>query len=154
MLCINRADDEEKGQQIAMMREIYSSATTALIWLRKETQLVRAAFEVMKSLTPLWLDRTTKGVDDTNYLAALMFQMPENESNLGTIGNCFYISQDIKPYHLRGKIGCSDDEIFKFRDAGIWQTIDDIFQNTYFQRCWIVQEVAVANVPHVICGSI
>lgn len=108
----------------------------------------------MESLALLWLNRTTKGVDDTNYLPALMFQRPENESILGTIESCFHISHDCQPYHLRRKIECSDDEIFKFRDAGIWQTIDDIFQNTYFQRCWIVQEVAVANVPYVVCGRL
>jgi hypothetical protein len=153
-LCINQADNEEKSQQVGMMRGIYSSATTVMIWLGKETQLVRAAFEVMKSWALLWLHRTTKGVDDTNYLAALMFQRPENESILGTIESCFHISHDGKSYHLRRKIGCSDDEIFKFRDAGIWQTIDDTFQNTYFQRCWIVQEVAVANVPYVVCGRL
>lgn len=30
-LCINQADNEEKSQQVGMMREIYSSATTVLI---------------------------------------------------------------------------------------------------------------------------
>jgi hypothetical protein len=153
-LCINQDDDEEKSQQVGMMRDIYSSATTVFIWLGKETQLVRKAFEVMESLALLWLDRTTKGVNDTNYLAARIFQKPENESILGNIGSCVHISHDYKPYHLRREIGCSDDEIFQFRDASIWQTIDDIFQNTYFQRCWIVQEVAVANVPYVVCGRL
>jgi hypothetical protein len=153
-LCINQADNEEKSQQVGMMREIYNSATTTLIWLGKETQLVRAAFEVMKSLALLWLDRATRGVDEMNYLAALVFQRPENESILGTIRSCFHLSYDLKPYDLQRKIGCSDDEIFKFRDADIWQTIDNIFQNTYFQRCWIVQEVAVADIPYVVYGSL
>jgi hypothetical protein len=138
-----------------MMREIYNSATTVFVWLGKETQLVREAFEVMESLALLWLDATTRGVDDTNYLAARIVQKPpENESILGTIKSCVHISHDHKPYELRRKIEYSDDEIFKFRDASIWRTIDDIFQNTYFQRCWIVQEVAVANVPYVVCGRL
>ncbi|KAK7179105.1 HET-domain-containing protein [Paraphaeosphaeria sporulosa] len=153
-LCINQADKEEKSHQIAMMQQIYSSATRVLIWLGKETQLVRAAFEIMKPLALLWLDRATKGVDEMNYLAARIFQRPKNKSILGTITDCFHFSYDLKLYDLQRKIECSDDEIFKFCDADIWQTIDNIFQNTYFQRCWIVQEVAVADVPYVVYGNL
>jgi hypothetical protein len=153
-LCINQDDDEEKSQQVAMMREIYSSATRVLIWLGKKTQLVQAAFNVMKSLALLWLDRVTKGVDEENYLAAQIFQRPKNGSILGTITDRFHLSYDLKLYALPRKLESSDDEIFKFGDAKIWQTIDSIFQNTYFQRCWIVQEVAVADVPYVMYGDL
>jgi hypothetical protein len=149
-LCINQADNEEKSQQVAMMREIYGSATRVFIWLGKETQLVRAAFEVMKSLALLWLDRATKGVDELNFLDARIFQRPKNESILGTITDCFHFSYDLEPYELQRKIKCPDDQIFKFRDADIWQTMNNIIQNTYFRRCWIVQEVAVADVLYVV----
>ena len=108
----------------------------------------------MKSLALLWLDRATKGVDEENYLAALILQRPKNGSILGTITDSFHFSYDFNFYGLQRKIECSDDEIFKFWDANIWQTIDNIFQNTYFQRCWIVQEVAVADVPYVVYGDL
>ncbi|ENH68160.1 Heterokaryon incompatibility protein 6, OR allele [Fusarium oxysporum f. sp. cubense race 1] len=32
-ICINQADNKEKGQQVAMMGSIYSSATQVLVWL-------------------------------------------------------------------------------------------------------------------------
>jgi hypothetical protein len=53
----------------------YCSNTATTV--AKETQLIRAAFELLNSLALLWLDRATKGVDETNYLGALTYQRPE-----------------------------------------------------------------------------
>lgn len=43
-ICINQADDIEKGQQVALMRETYSSASNVRVWFGLETPLTALGF--------------------------------------------------------------------------------------------------------------
>ncbi|KAH7161688.1 heterokaryon incompatibility protein-domain-containing protein [Dactylonectria macrodidyma] len=48
-ICINQKDDEERGQQIQIMADIYSAATRTLIWLGKETSdTIRAVAAIQR----------------------------------------------------------------------------------------------------------
>lgn len=46
-ICINQNDREERSQQVAMMREIYASATQVIIWLGEGTGESDAAFNAL-----------------------------------------------------------------------------------------------------------
>jgi hypothetical protein len=37
-ICINQEDNDEKGQQVSLMSEMYSEAVTVVIWLGKELE--------------------------------------------------------------------------------------------------------------------
>ncbi|KAM5369986.1 hypothetical protein ACJZ2D_008669 [Fusarium nematophilum] len=47
-ICINQKDDEERGQQIQIMADIYSAAARTLIWLGKETSDTIHAFAAIQ----------------------------------------------------------------------------------------------------------
>jgi hypothetical protein len=49
-VCIDQDDDIEKGQQVALMSDIYKQATRVLIWLGEDTEDTREAILLMKVL--------------------------------------------------------------------------------------------------------
>lgn len=46
-VCINQDDPDEKGHQVALMSDVYRSATRTLIWLGTEDRETRAAVELL-----------------------------------------------------------------------------------------------------------
>lgn len=48
-VCINQGDVSERQSQVAMMGEIYTLASSVLVWLGADTALSRAAFQAMNS---------------------------------------------------------------------------------------------------------
>jgi Heterokaryon incompatibility protein (HET) len=63
-VCINQADDEERGSQVAMMRRIYESAHSIPIWLGEPRNLTRQALKFIEHVaagneaTPVSADET------------------------------------------------------------------------------------------------
>ena len=49
-ICINQADPEERGQQIQLMREIYSQAKKVIVWLGREQDDSTLALQTMHRL--------------------------------------------------------------------------------------------------------
>ncbi|KAL8740940.1 MAG: hypothetical protein Q9184_008441, partial [Pyrenodesmia sp. 2 TL-2023] len=49
-VCINQKDTEEKNQQVALMRRIYSAASAVLIWLGEPSHDSHAAFELIPEI--------------------------------------------------------------------------------------------------------
>ena len=49
-VCINQQDNEEKGQQVGMMAEIYKMASEVLIWLGEATEQTSTAFDALHKL--------------------------------------------------------------------------------------------------------
>ncbi|CAO2651348.1 Nn.00g096450.m01.CDS01 [Neocucurbitaria sp. VM-36] len=47
-ICINQSDNEEKGVQVSMMRDIYKRAANVILWLGKEEQHDRHAIRLME----------------------------------------------------------------------------------------------------------
>ncbi|PQE32216.1 heterokaryon incompatibility protein [Rutstroemia sp. NJR-2017a WRK4] len=58
-ICINQADVIEKGKQVQMMREIYSSAELVFSWLGEGLETVASAFEIIGKIA-----RETKDISD------------------------------------------------------------------------------------------
>ena len=49
-ICINQNDPEERGQQVRLMRDIYSSATCVRVWLGDSNERTKDAFEWLTTL--------------------------------------------------------------------------------------------------------
>lgn len=50
-ICINQGNPEEKGTQVAMMRDVYKQAQQVLIWLGERDDLDDKAFDLIKDLS-------------------------------------------------------------------------------------------------------
>lgn len=121
-LCINQSDDVETSRQVSIMAEIYSHASRVLIWLGEETEEVRDAFETVEK--------------------ALSYFPPENEDS----------NTDKKPVQ-RLVDGLTTPhsgirQLFSFN----WIPLGKLLARTWFQRKWVIQEVAHAREAVLLCG--
>ncbi|KAH8820736.1 heterokaryon incompatibility protein-domain-containing protein [Xylogone sp. PMI_703] len=157
-ICINQNDLEEKSKQIPLMRDIYASAKSVLLWLGSSFRGVETAFTVFSYLAQLALEKHPTGKPDTvtpeQFLANSIIMRPKHGSLIRQ-KELILATHDrnemyIERFGLRPDL--THDERFRFGDDETWEAIDTLFGNSYFQRCWIVQEVAVAEVVYVICG--
>jgi len=159
-VCINQKDNNEKSKQIPLMRDIYACARSVLIWLGPSFPGVKTAFEILPYLTFVGVERHSTGKPDTekieDILAGRMEKRPEHGSIIQTRENYIFVSHDrdsLLRHTLERHPELDDDAIFKFDDDNAWRAIDTLFGDSYFERSWIIQEVAVAEAAHVVCGA-
>ncbi|KAK4099351.1 HET-domain-containing protein, partial [Parathielavia hyrcaniae] len=100
-ICINQADDQEKSQQLPLMRDIYSRAKKVVVWPGDELDSNMALWTIKRVLS-----------------ASLHFEAPEEEMR------DFF-----------------DDEW----DRRAWRSMTKLFENPYFTRMWVVQEVVLGS---------
>ncbi|KFA71993.1 hypothetical protein S40288_08080 [Stachybotrys chartarum IBT 40288] len=158
-VCINQADKEEKSKQIPLMREIYASARSVLTWLGPSFPGVEEAFKIFRSLALVGIERHPTGRPDTekieDILAGNMRERPKHGSIIQARGDIMHCSHDRDSLifdTLKRYPKLDDDTIFEFDNDEVWKAIDGLFGDSYFQRSWIIQEVAVAEAVYVVCG--
>lgn len=159
-VCINQSDEKEKSKQIPLMRDIYGIAKSVLIWLGPSFRGVTAAFEVLPYLAIVGVERHPTGKPDTEKLEDLLVgsikERPEHGSIIHTQNDLLFVTHDrdsILRHTIKRRPELNDDAIFRFDDDEAWIAIDRLFGDSYFQRSWIIQEVAVAEAVYVVCGS-
>ncbi|KAF5539777.1 het-domain-containing protein [Fusarium napiforme] len=159
-VCINQDDPEEKSKQIPLMREIYASAKAVLTWLGPDFPGAKEAFQIFPYLSLVGVERHPTGKPDTekieDLVATTITQRPKQGSIIRSQGDYMFFSHDrdaVIWQTIRRQPELDDERIFKFHDQTAWDAIDRLFFNSYFQRSWIIQEVAVAEIIYVVCGS-
>ncbi|KAN0095966.1 Heterokaryon incompatibility protein (HET) domain containing protein [Hyaloscypha variabilis] len=155
-LCINQKDLDEKSKQIPMMRDIYSGATMVLVWLGEGSVMNEAALEVIQSLALLCLQRLKSHLHETPVPGVAQMLRERPKGSLFTSDKDIYWTSRrsdwrVKPYALPRRPELSDDAIFKFEDRKLWQKIDTMFASSYFERSWVIQEVAVGREVFIVC---
>ena len=122
-ICINQEDLEERSQQVALMRSIYSIAKMGIIWLGD--------------------------ADSTSYQA--MTSVPELYSNLclhfESQGTDFLKNT---PY---GKRLEGTEYIFPGIESTHWTALTHLLKRQWFQRVWVAQEATANSETIVCCGQ-
>jgi hypothetical protein len=116
-VCINQLDDEEKGQQVQLMRTIYSSAERTLIWLghrndRHEQGISKAA--TLSLEIGLWILQKSIKAKDCPTISVWNSKRNQTRILLPFSGE-FYIA------------------------------LISMLKRPWFQRAWVVQEVVVSK---------
>ncbi|KPA38422.1 heterokaryon incompatibility protein [Fusarium langsethiae] len=124
-ICINQSDADERGQQVALMRDIYQSAWQVAVWIG-----------------PL---------DEDSQLAFLALHWLSRESKRQNPMEGFYrqgFSLDLRPLMI--VLPSYENPMTK----AAYRALFHFFTRPYWRRMWIVQEVAMGkpNTP-VICGD-
>ena len=122
-VCIHQEDQDERSAQVALMSDIYSKATSVIVWLGKEDESARRALRLQHSLGPV-LQRIQ---EEGRWQILLHFPFDHID---------FYRFIDIEP--------------FQHVD---WIAYVEFHKRTWFHRTWIVQEVALAQKLVVLCGG-
>lgn len=124
-ICINQDDIEEKNQQVPQMAKIFGNATRVLVWLGSEISESEAVLQMLSTLARLWISREVKRQKEGELIMLSWAEIDQDEAPLLAIG-----------------------------DRALWDTIYELMNRTYFERTWVVQEIALAKDPRVISGSL
>jgi hypothetical protein len=120
-ICINQRDIAERNSQVGMMRDIYSSAVSVMVWLGPATP------------------QSDMGVD----MVQTLLRAKETQGKFGDTPD-FLISMD---HGHRKRLGLS------IQGSEVYEFYTSLFQRSWFERIWIVQEVAVSRHCFLLCGS-
>ncbi|TGJ80421.1 hypothetical protein E0Z10_g8341 [Xylaria hypoxylon] len=124
-VCINQSDLKEKGQQILLMRLIYSRARRVLIYLGPTNSNVSQAMESIRVL-----NSKMRALHFRRYISRL------NSFGSWTRGLFEYLpSQKPLPADFD------------------WSHVVRLLQRPWFERTWIIQEAILAERGLVICGD-
>lgn len=127
-ICINQEDLEERNRQVEMMWRIYRCADQVIVWLgidrREEMERVKRMIYRLIAMDI----RINKECDKTGL-------SPQNYWD--SIDQAQYLKDSGLP-------ALSDD---------VWWSFCVFWRRTWFQRLWVLQEVAIAKSIVILCGE-
>ncbi|XEV04947.1 hypothetical protein FSHL1_010234 [Fusarium sambucinum] len=128
-ICINQQDNTERGIQVSMMSEIYSKATSVLIWIGEEESNSDLAFDSVPVLSRAFEE---------------VKMSPESALTPPDV------------IHMDILLGLPEIQHFTRQEKAskTWMAWHTLYRRSYFTRAWIFQEIILAG-PRgiVICGT-
>lgn len=136
-LCINQADDREKGHQVGQMKDVYEKAERVLIWLGP-------------------------ALEDTD---SLMVRYPNNlgRFNHHSLSTFVQNAMTLLEEQTRGRAKSLQNlrsawrlvvlQLGETHIAYLRSVLGYVVKHTWFKRVWIIQEVGSARAAHVLCGT-
>lgn len=123
-ICINQEDFKERNVQVAMMGDIYASASGTLLWLGSNTTDLEVALPGMALIHDILANHD---------LASASQESPRDESCLQAIG-----------------INTPEEDWFYVWDT-FYRFLE---RRRYFYRAWVSQECGLSNCITIRCGHI
>lgn len=117
-VCINQQNHEERGQQVALMKQIYTQAQGVLIWLGQDHD----------KDTHLAFDLATNIADSCCRVLRI------NISDVSRVNVRQALDQ------VGAKISANISQ-----DPDKWRAIQHLYQRPWFQRIWVIQEAHSAK---------
>ncbi|KLU87143.1 hypothetical protein MAPG_06147 [Magnaporthiopsis poae ATCC 64411] len=124
-LCINQDDDGERAMQVAVMGQIYSAAARTLVWLGSRDGDTQGALDLVCSIVRAWDDRLPAS-----------YEMRDDTAESGLV--------------VCGSGSAKDVGDLKQED---WALLAQLYQNKWFRRRWVIQEVVCSQSPEVVWGK-
>ncbi|KAI0124139.1 heterokaryon incompatibility protein [Xylariales sp. AK1849] len=132
-ICINQEDEQEKAHELLTLRKVYGSAQLVVGWLGVKMEHTDAAMvalaEIEDSMPPNWGDPGDKEQHPEDYSPT--HEWAKKVTHIWADGPDGAIS-----FTLPHWIGCND-----------------FMHRTYFQRRWILEELAMARYPTFLIGD-
>lgn len=125
-ICIDQENDKEKELQIPLMRDIYSNARQVVLWLGEGTPQSDEALSFISDLTKEIQSARQQGLRVTEQpLFRQLIDAAGTGSNHPPTGT----------------------------QATFFANVFEIFNRDWWRRVWIIQEVALARDPWLVCGG-
>jgi hypothetical protein len=128
-LCINQSSITERNEQVAIMRDIYNTAATTIVWLG---DMADDSDDAM-ALVPDLIQVRAAFCGETNGA----WESPNKVQSIHALAE-----EDLDSYHIRPVL----DE--KRRTAFL-----RLLDRPWFSRVWVVQETVMARKTQVFCGT-
>jgi hypothetical protein len=123
-ICINQSDLEERSQQVLLMASIYRQARGVLVWLGEETEDVKFSFESIKMANSFFPPPEAEFTDEATMRQAIT-------------EDAYALSDEGKP------------NLFEYD----WNPIVCLLRRPWFERKWVIQELAHAREAALIIGN-
>lgn len=123
-ICINQCDLEERSQQVLLMAEIYRKADEVLIWLGEETEDVKSSFESILVAQSFFPPSDFQANDEAD-LRQKILEVTEALSDIGA------------------------PNLFNYD----WNPLISLLLRPWFQRKWVIQELAHARDATLVIGK-
>lgn len=126
-LCIDQDDLLERSQQVQLMGDVFYSADKVMVYLGKETNDVKGAFQLIK--------RIHQPISPRTWLLESTWHH--------------------RQYWAREGLNISSrkrNRILHQTKAHDWNVLDRLLRRPWFTRVWVIQEVGHARKVDVICG--
>ncbi|TGO54994.1 hypothetical protein BCON_0098g00160 [Botryotinia convoluta] len=123
-ICIDQENILERNQQVTIMRDIYALSDRVLIWIGDDLAYSKQAFETISKFAKLWQTREVTRLQ----------------------------AGDNRP-PPRAKPSTAEKSSLVLQDVSLWKSLFTLFSSTYFERTWIIQEIAVSTRSTVVCGT-
>ncbi|RGP78905.1 hypothetical protein FLONG3_2810 [Fusarium longipes] len=146
-ICINQEDTVEKGEQVKMMKTIYSDACRVIIWLGDDSNsqsnnqallgdspIGSTAFSSVCSTVNDWLTR-----NGINEIEAAYNELLDNGNSI--------IHHDTSRHRIHPHSGEYRNEYYRRRFDML-----TLYQRTWFTRVWVIQEGVLARSAVVQLG--
>lgn len=133
-ICINQKDDTEKNAQVAIMGNIYRHGKQTVVWLGDANCWTSRAFKFLELVSSQVLE-ASKSPDSRDQTEG------EPDYSLGDGG-----AKKPRPRHLRLVWESLQDNISHL-------SLRSVLGRPYFERAWIVQEVALSVRAVIMCGK-
>lgn len=141
-LCINQADNAEKGRLVSQMGKIYAKARRVLAWLGPSTVELEMFLSFMKHL---------EEVAPPAYLHLVDHDYPTLEAIRASVAASSPESKPV-PSHLLEDRDMLREMLIRMGDEIPLRGFVDICSRQFFGRMWIVQEACLPGSLHFVCG--
>ncbi|KAK3348728.1 heterokaryon incompatibility protein-domain-containing protein [Lasiosphaeria hispida] len=137
-ICINQADNDEKGQQVGLMGAVYSRATQVLVWLGPAADGSDALMDAFKSI-----GQGARDFGIESYLTRERYHLIEP------------MVSDEQPDDpaTKGLQELLDSTAEAFAELLKDMTFKNWISRPYFSRAWIVQEFCLCADTVFVCGA-
>lgn len=138
-ICINQEDSEERDAQVRRMKTIYEQAERVIIWLGKYNEPTDASIRLNLSQWNVY------GVEDNSEALArsamILLSLLQKEAGQKQ-------SSEISEYSIR-LADCAHAN-----NLQVWTQLARLFYRPWFERLWIIQELAVSRKAVVRWGNL
>lgn len=131
-ICIDQSSNEEKSEQVQMMRDIYARSEYVLVWLGVAAQDSDTAMNLLKKTGELAIKARIFDLRGNDLKNLSNSQGDDRLNSIKTSLDACAQAADLKPFHT---------------------SLNDFSEREYWTRTWIVQEVSVARDVMLMCGS-
>ncbi|RFU26826.1 hypothetical protein B7463_g9508, partial [Scytalidium lignicola] len=131
-ICINQNNIEEKNIQVPLMRQIFLKAQKVALWIGEASSILDP--ETTRPITDL-------GIEFINEFAQEILDRKQAGQSLKE-GKCYQaVLKEMQVIRHGG--------VYSAPVEGLWE----ILHREWWKRAWVVQEVAIARLPVLMCGE-
>lgn len=154
-ICINQEDLDERAHQVTLMGRIYSQAESVVVWLGSDdvennastaAVALQSVFDACMALEARW-KKLPRDLESRRPFFQENFTEPESDYLIRT--PIFHTSESIYEETSVGWHFYRCVPPPKELDTAAWVSLKALYDRTWFQRTWCVQEVRLSK--RVIC---